>query len=135
MTKYQLEPSTQREDWWVLTDIEHEIVILFKEHYFNETQKITLLDDKKLLGNCGEEEPATFIARLLREMSEWAAQRHPDIVFPLSTFMVGRNDDGRVTIIRTKYPKFTITVEDSCDCFELQKAVSRLNEYLKKRAK
>lgn len=133
MSKYQLEPSTQREDWWVLTDIEHEIVILFEEHNFNETQEITLLDDKKLFGNCGDEEPATYIARLLREMSEWAAQRHPDIVFPLSTFMVGRDDDGRVTIIRTKYPKFTMTVEDSCDANELAKAANKLSEYLRKR--
>ena len=134
MTKYQLEPSTQRPGWWVLTDIEHEIVILFEEHNFNDTQDIKILDDKKLFDSCGDEEPATYIARLLREMNEWAAQRHPDIVFPLSTFMVGKNDDGQITIIRTKYPRFSMTVEDSCDANELAKAANKLSEYLRKRA-
>lgn len=133
MSKYQLEPSTQRPGYWVLADTENEIVILFEEHNFNETQEITLLDEKKLFGSCGDEEPATFIARLLREMSEWAAQRHPDIVFPLSTFMVGKNDDGQITIIRTKYPRFSMTVEDSCDAHELAKAANKLSEYLRKR--
>ncbi len=133
MSKYRIEPSTQRPGWWVLTDSKNEIVILFEEHNFNDTQDVKILDYKKLFDSCGDKEPATYIARQLREMSEWAAQRHPDIVFALSTFKVEKNDDGQITIIRTKYPRFSMTVEDSCDANELSKAVNKLSEYLRKR--
>ena len=59
--------------WWVFTDTEYKIVIRFKEHNFNDTQEVTILED-------GEANPHV-LARVMREMGDWAVRHHADKVF------------------------------------------------------
>ena len=55
--RYLLERSQENPDWWVLTDTENLIVCKFKEHLFNETQRITILEESKFTNNtkCADE--------------------------------------------------------------------------------
>lgn len=45
MNKYILQKSSTRPNGWVLTDRENGIVITFDEGLFNESQKVTFLED------------------------------------------------------------------------------------------
>ena len=59
--------------WWVLTDTECKVVIRFEVHKFNDTQQVTMLEECSL--------SAQQIARVLREMGDWAVRHHSDKVF------------------------------------------------------
>ena len=65
---FKLQRSQEKQGWWVLTDINKGIVILFEEGKFNSTQKITYLEDV--------EPSPTAIAKDLRIMADWLAQNH-----------------------------------------------------------
>ena len=44
-TRYDFQPSKEREDWYVVTDKKDLVVVIFEKGRFNETQRITRLDD------------------------------------------------------------------------------------------
>ncbi len=56
---------------WVLTDTEHGIVVTFEEGRFNDTQKVTVLED------VSKPSPIEF-ARIMGEMADWAIKHHSD---------------------------------------------------------
>lgn len=56
---------------WVLTDTEHGIVVTFEEGRFNNTQKVTVLED------VSKPSPIEF-ARIMGEMADWAIKHHSD---------------------------------------------------------
>lgn len=70
--KYRLNES-ETPGWWVLTDIENMVVIRFREHEFNETQKVSLLDESRV--------NPMALPRIMREMGDWIAQNHMEKVF------------------------------------------------------
>lgn len=72
MNKYILQKSTQPNKW-VLTDSENGVVITFENGKFNDTQKVTLLEDTN--------KAAEELAKVLREMGEWAVKHHSDKLF------------------------------------------------------
>lgn len=72
--RYLLQPSEQQPDGWVCTDTVNGIVCRFKAHQFNETSKMTFLEDV-------EQPDALAIARLMREMGDWLGEHYQDIVF------------------------------------------------------
>lgn len=71
--RYLLQHSQTQPDGWVCTDRENGIVCRFTEHKFNETQKMTFLEDVP------NPNPLA-IARLMREMGDWLASNHAEIV-------------------------------------------------------
>ena len=44
-TRYDFQPSKEREGWYVATDKKELVVGIFEKGKFNETQRITRLDD------------------------------------------------------------------------------------------
>ena len=72
MNKYILQNSTQPNKW-VLTDTENGVVITFENGKFNDTQKVTLLENNN---NTAEE-----LAKILKDMGEWAVKHHADKLF------------------------------------------------------
>ena len=44
-TRYDFQPSKERDDWYVVTDKKDMVVVIFEKGKFNETQRITRLDD------------------------------------------------------------------------------------------
>lgn len=71
MERFILQKSQERENWWVFTDTLNGVVIQFEHGKFNETQKVTMLNDVT-------SPDASKIARILRDMGEWLAQNHYD---------------------------------------------------------
>ena len=45
VTRYDFQPSKEREGWYVVTDKKDLVVVIFEKGKFNETQRITRLDD------------------------------------------------------------------------------------------
>lgn len=74
MPKYLLQKSDKRPLGWTLTDTENQIVCRFTEGQFNETQQITLLED-------ADPRMVMEMPRIMREMAEWLAQNHYELVF------------------------------------------------------
>lgn len=63
--RYILQQSKSVADGWVCTDTETQIVIEWKEGHFNDTQKVTPLDE----ATAGTD--ALALARAMRDMTEW----------------------------------------------------------------
>lgn len=72
--KYLLQKSHDVEFGWVLTDTENGVVCRFIEGDFNGSQKYTVLNDIK-------KEDAGKLARVAKEMADWLAENHYEIVF------------------------------------------------------
>lgn len=69
--------SSKDEGYYVATDARHGIVVKFREHQFNETQEVTLLGGDTFKA----EEDALASARYIRELADWLAKTHPNVVF------------------------------------------------------
>lgn len=73
MNKYILQKSTHPNSW-VLTDTENGVVIVFEDGRFNETQKVTMLEDAPKLS-------PTDLAQIMRKLGEWGARHHGSKLF------------------------------------------------------
>ena len=105
--KYKLEKSKEREGWWVLTDTEYLVTIIFEEHRFNETQRTVFLTDCPLSMTDGSS--AVKLAGILCEMGEYLFSHWYSIAFPTPVYEL-RIDDAtnRTLLIRNNYPRFTV---------------------------
>lgn len=74
MSRFQIEPSTREQGWWVCTDTENLIVCRFENHRFNETQQFTILEDSKFQPVTAS--TASLLARITREMGDWLRSNH-----------------------------------------------------------
>lgn len=131
---YKLEKSREHPGCWILTDLQNGVVIRFEEHRFNETQHITLLEDSPLSGYNSAGEAANGLARILREMADYMADYWYSIAMPTPVFELRNTDDGRLFLLRNKYPKFRIEIEDDVTKEKLAKALRNASEFLLKRA-
>ena len=78
MNRYELKKSTEKSNWWVCTDIQNLVVCKFEMHKFNETQKVSIIEESPIMvNNLG----ALGIAKILKEMGDWLVVNHPNIVF------------------------------------------------------
>lgn len=68
-----IQQSSTQPNSWVLTDTENGVVITFENGKFNDTQKVTLLEDAN--------KTAEELAKILKEMGEWAVKHHSDKLF------------------------------------------------------
>ena len=128
--RFKLEKSKEKEGWYVLTDTENLIVIKFKKHEFNETQKITHLDsDQEVIRNLG----AQGIARVLREMGDYMFTHWYSIALPTPVFEFRQDDENdRTLLIRNKFPKLKIEINDDCDLKQLSDALKSAGEFVTK---
>lgn len=70
--RFKIEKSVQANKW-VCTDVENGIVCVFEDRKFNDTQKITMLEDMQ--------PNPLMLAKVMREMAEWLVGNHPEKVF------------------------------------------------------
>lgn len=75
--KYKLEPSQIQSGWWVCTDTENLLVCTFEEGKFNDTQKFTDLEGDDTFKSMDD---VMAKLRIMREMSDWLAINHYNIV-------------------------------------------------------
>lgn len=70
--RFLLQHSQEVADGWVVTDVDYKVVVRFREHHFNDSQKITYLTDA----------PKDYLvrARIMREMGDWLGEHHKEIL-------------------------------------------------------
>lgn len=121
MGRFKLEKSKEKEGWWVLTDTENLVVIKFKEHEFNESQKVSFLDDDKLVI---ERLGAQGMARVLREMGDYMFRCWYSIALPTPVFEFREDEENnRFLLIRNGSPRFVVDIQDECNIQQLSKAL------------
>lgn len=129
MSRFRLDKSTEQDGWYVLTDTENMIVYRFQEHRFNETQRVTFLDET--IHNRRE---AHEIARMLREAGDYLFSHWYSIAMPTPVFEFRQDDENdRLLILRNKFPRLEIEIKDKCDMKQLSDALKKAGELLRKR--
>lgn len=71
-TRYDFRPSQEREGWYVVTDKKDLVVVIFEKGMFNETQRITRLDDTL-------PDPLTA-ASGLKAIADYLKMYHPEVL-------------------------------------------------------
>lgn len=130
MKRFRLEKSQDLPGWWVLTDTENLVVLKFKEHEFNESQQVAFIDDDQSviekLGTQG-------IAQILREMGDYMFTHWYSIALPTPVFEFRKDDENdRMLLIRNKFPKFTLEIQDDCGLKQLSDALKAAGEFVTK---
>lgn len=130
MERFRLEKSQDLPGWWVLTDTENLVVLKFKEHEFNESQQVTFIDDNQSviekLGTQG-------IVQILREMGDYMFTHWYSIALPTPVFEFRQDDENdRMFLIRNKFPKFTLEIQNDCDLKQLSDALKAAGEFVMK---
>lgn len=128
MRRFILEKSQDLPGWWVLTDAENLVVLKFKEHEFNESQQVTFIDDDK---SVIEKLGAQGVAQILREMGDYMFTHWYSIALPTPVFEFRQDDENdRMLLIRNKFPKFTLEIQDDCDLKQLSDALKVAGEFV-----
>lgn len=128
MRRFILEKSQDLPGLWVLTDAENLVVLKFKEHEFNESQQVTFIDDDK---SVIEKLGAQGVAQILREMGDYMFTHWYSIALPTPVFEFRQDDENdRMLLIRNKFPKFTLEIQDDCDLKQLSDALKVAGEFV-----
>lgn len=130
MNRFRLDKSQYMPGWWVLTDTENLVVLKFKEHEFNENQLVTFLnDDKSVIEKLGTQ----GIARVLHEMGDYMFTHWYGIALPTPVFEFRQDDENnRILLLRNKFPKFILEIQDDCDLKQLSDALNAAREFSSK---
>lgn len=130
MERFVLKKSQDLPGWWVLTDTENLVVIKFKEHEFNDNQKVTFIDDDQ---SVIEKLGAQGIARVLREMGDYMFSHWYSIALPTPVFEFRQDEEkDRMLLIRNNFPKLIIEINDTCDLKQLSDALKVAGEFVTK---
>lgn len=125
MNKYIIQSSTQPNSW-VLTDTENGVVIVFEDGRFNETQKVTMLEDAPKLS-------PTDLAQIMRKLGEWGARHHGSKLFKNVYGFEYSEDDKHLYLYRKNPPRWRMELENGIE--DKRKLASTLNkaaEYITK---
>ena len=100
------------------------------ETVINETQNITHLDnDQEVIRKLGPQ----GIARVLREMGGYMFTHWYSIAMPTPVFEFREDDENdRTLLLRNKFPKLTIEIDDDCDLKQLSDALKAAGEFVTK---
>lgn len=132
--RYKLEKSTEKNGWWVVTDLANLIVIKFKEHEFNDTQQCSVIDENLVSQNAKKEgaDIANFMAAAMNGMAEFLTIHYYSIAMPTPTYEYREDlETGKTLVIRHKSPKFIVVVEDKCDLYKLGEVLKKGGEFLR----
>lgn len=125
MSKYIIQKSNTHPNGWVLTDTENGIVVTFDDGNFNDTQKVTPLEDVN-------HTPAE-LAHIMRELGEWAARHHGSKCFNHPYGIEYSEDDTTCYLYRKKSPKWKLELVDDTDKSHLASSLRKAAEWLIKR--
>jgi hypothetical protein len=132
--RYELRESEKDEGIYLLVDKYMKVVVRFEEHKFNETQKASVLDDK-LLASRAEELGVSlveYIAHLMKSMGQHMSESYYSIAMPIPVHEIKYDRQlGKTLVIRHKFPKFRIEVEEPCEVDTLGAAVKKAGEFLR----
>ena len=125
MKNYIIQKSSTLPNGWVLTDKENGIVVTFEDGEFNETQKVTPLEDVN-------HTPQEF-ARIMRELGEWVVRHHSSKCFKQPYGIEYSEDDSTCFLYRRKSPRWRLEIQDDVDKNNLASSLKKAAEWLTKR--
>ena len=125
MSKYIIQKSSTLPNGWVLTDKENGIVVTFDDGEFNETQKITPLED---VSHTPQE-----LARIMQELGEWVVRHHGSKCFKQPYGIEYSEDDSTCFLYRRKSPRWRLEIQDRVDKNNLASSLKKAVEWLTKR--
>lgn len=132
MQRFSLAKDPTRPGWWVVTDTEAGIALGFREHEYNETQEMVLIDDSPLLA-LPPADQVRELAHAMRLMADYMFTRWYSIALPVPPHEFRRDDDGdRLLLMRNKHPRFTLEIQDGCTADELAAALRKAAEFVRK---
>ncbi len=123
MDKYVIQKSSTLPNGWVLTDTEEGIVVRFEDGKYNETQKITIIDDKP-------NPSAVELARVLRKMGEWAVRYHSSKCFSQPYGYEYREADECLCLYRRNEPRWRLAIEGETDAEHLATSLRKAAEFV-----
>ena len=103
--QYIIQASSTQPKGWVLTDTENKVVITFEDGLFNESQKVTLLEDSSAT--------AEELAHIVGAMGEWAARHHGSKCFNRTYGYEVSEDEKKCYIYRRKGPRWRLEIQES----------------------
>lgn len=125
--RFELKKNEDMPGWWVFTDTENLIVIKFKEHEYNETQRITVIDEERF----NTPDAVRDLSVIMQEMDDYMSRCWYSIAMPTPVTELRENPEtGKYTIIRHKYPRFVIEVEDDADLSKIAGAVKNAGAFI-----
>lgn len=104
MKKYIIQPSKENPSGWILTDTENGVCISFEDGSFNETQRITVLDDVP-------NPSANELSQIMCGMGDWVVRHHGDKAFSNPYGFKYSEDNGTLFLYRRKRPKWRMEIE------------------------
>lgn len=125
MKNYIIQKSSTLPNGWVLTDKENGIVVTFEDGEFNETQKVTPLED---VNHTPQE-----LARIMRELGEWVVRHHSSKCFKQPYGIEYSEDDSTCFLYRRKSPRWRLEIQDRVDKNNLASSLKKAAEWLTKR--
>ena len=126
MGKYIIQKSSTQPKGWVLTDTENKVVITFQDGQFNESQKVTLLEDSTAT--------AEELAHVVGAMGEWAARHHGSKCFSHVYGYEKSEDEATTYLYRKKFPRWRLELqEDRVTAESLASSLRKAAEFLTKR--
>lgn len=125
MNKYIIQKSSTLPSGWVLTDKENGIVVTFEDGKFNETQKVTPLED---VNHAPQE-----LARIMQELGEWVVRHHGSKCFKQPYGIEFSEDDSTCFLYRRKSPRWRLEIRDNVDKNDLASSLKKAAEWLTKR--
>lgn len=128
--RFKLAPSESVPGQWVLSDAASLVVVRFEERKFNETQRVSFLDDET------ERRPdAAEIARSLRLMGQWAAACHGSVCFPQPHGIEISEEGGAMFLYRNKPPRWRLEMLDATDAVRLAASMNKAAAWLRSTAR
>lgn len=104
MGKFIIQKSSTQPKGWVLTDTENKVVITFQDGQFNESQKVTLLEDSTAT--------AEELAHIVGAMGEWAARHHGSKCFNHVYGYETSEDESKTYLYRRKFPRWRLELQE-----------------------
>lgn len=123
MGKFIIQQSSTQPNGWVLTDTENKVVITFQDGQFNESQKVTLLEDSTAT--------AEELAHIVGAMGEWAARHHGSKCFNRTYGYELSEDDSKTYLYRRNYPRWRLELqEEKVTAESLASSLRKASEFL-----
>ena len=122
-----IQQSSTQPNSWVLTDTENSVVIVFEDGRFNETQKVTMLEDAPKLSPID-------LARIVRKLGEWGARHHGSKLFKNVYGFEYSEDNKHLYLYRKNPPRWRMELENDVeDTRKLAPTLNKAAEFLTKR--
>lgn len=123
MKKFIIQKSSTQPNGWMLTDTENKVVITFEDGLFNESQKVTLLEDSSAT--------AENLAHIVGAMREWAARHHGSKCFHKTYGYETSEDESKTYLYRRKFPRWRLELqEDRVTAESLASSLRKAAEFL-----